>query len=75
MLVLSPLLTILAVLIIGLVMLLVTNKIGGKSGKYFVRQQKALADVTGFVEETNERTACGKSLQPREESLKKNLTD
>ena len=25
--------------------------IGGKSGKYFVRQQMALADVTGFVEE------------------------
>ena len=50
MLVLSPLLTILAVLII-FVMLFVTNKIGGKSGKYFVRQQMALADVTGFVEE------------------------
>ena len=50
MLVLSPLLTILAVLII-FVMLFVTNKIGSKSGKYFVRQQVALADVTGFVEE------------------------
>ena len=50
MLVLSPLLTILAVLII-FVMLFVTNKIGSKSGKYFVRQQMALADVTGFVEE------------------------
>ena len=50
MLILSPLLTILAVLIIGL-MILVTKKIGGNSGKYFVRQQKSLADVTGFVEE------------------------
>ena len=50
MLVLSPLLTILAVLIIFL-MLLVTGKIGAKSGKYFVRQQMSLADVTGFVEE------------------------
>lgn len=50
MLVLSPLLTILAVMII-FVMLFVTNKIGSKSGKYFVRQQMALADVTGFVEE------------------------
>ena len=50
MLILSPLLTILAVLIIGL-MIFVTKKIGGNSGKYFVRQQKALADVTGFVEE------------------------
>ncbi len=50
MVVLSPLLTILAVLVIG-VMLFVTKKIGGNSGKYFVRQQKSLADVTGFVEE------------------------
>lgn len=50
MLILSPLLTILAVLIIDL-MIFVTKKIGGNSGKYFVRQQKSLADVTGFVEE------------------------
>ena len=50
MLILSPLLTILAVLIIGL-MIFVTKKIGGNSGKYFVGQQKSLADVTGFVEE------------------------
>lgn len=50
MLILSPLLTILAVLIIGL-MIFVTKKIGGNSGKYFVRQQKSLADVTGFLEE------------------------
>ena len=50
MLILSPLPTILAVLIIGL-MIFVTKKIGGNSGKYFVRQQKSLADVTGFVEE------------------------
>ena len=50
MLILSQLLTILAVLIIGL-MIFVTKKIGGNSGKYFVRQQKSLADVTGFVEE------------------------
>ena len=27
------------------------KKIGGNSGKYFVRQQVSLADVTGFVEE------------------------
>ena len=50
MLALSPLLTILAVVMIG-VLLLVTKKIGGNSGKYFVRQQLDIADVTGFVEE------------------------
>ena len=50
MLILSPLLTVLAVLIIFL-MLFVTGKIGARSGKYFVRQQMSLAEVTGFVEE------------------------
>ena len=47
---LSPLLTILAVVMI-FVMLAVTRVIGGNSGKFFVRQQMSLADVTGFVEE------------------------
>ena len=50
MLVLSPLLTLLAVIMIA-VMMFVTRKIGSNSGKYFVRQQMALADVTGFIEE------------------------
>ena len=50
MLVLSPILTILAVLVI-FIMLMVSKMIGGNSGKYFVRQQVALADITGFVEE------------------------
>ena len=50
MLILSPLLTVLAVMIIFL-MLSVTGKIGARSGKYFVRQQMSLAEVTGFVEE------------------------
>ncbi|CZT55948.1 putative ABC transporter ATP-binding protein [Eubacteriaceae bacterium CHKCI005] len=47
---LSPLLTILAVVMI-VVLLLVTRKIGGNSGKFFVRQQMDLADITGFAEE------------------------
>ena len=50
MLVLSPILTILAVIMIGL-MILVSRKIGGNSGKYFIRQQIDLANITGFVEE------------------------
>ena len=50
MLVLSPILTILAVLMI-LLMVFVSRKIGGNSGKFFIRQQIDLADVTGFVEE------------------------
>lgn len=50
MLVLSPILTVLAFVVIG-IMMKVTEKIGGNSGKYFVKQQNSLADVTGFVEE------------------------
>ena len=50
MLVLSPILTVLAVIMIGL-MTLIARFIGGNSGKYFIRQQIDLADVTGFVEE------------------------
>ena len=50
MLVLSPILTVLAFVVIG-IMMKVTGKIGGNSGKYFVKQQNSLADVTGFVEE------------------------
>ena len=50
MLALSPILTILAVVVIG-IMITVTKAIGGNSGKYFIRQQKSLADVTGFIEE------------------------
>ena len=50
MLVLSPILTVLAFVVIG-IMMTVTGKIGGNSGKYFVKQQNSLADVTGFVEE------------------------
>ena len=50
MLVLSPILTLLAIVII-LLMIAVSRFIGGNSGKYFIRQQLDLANITGFVEE------------------------
>ncbi len=50
MLVLSPALTVLAVLVI-LLMIVVARYIGGNSGKFFIRQQIDLANVTGYVEE------------------------
>lgn len=50
MLLLSPILTALAALVI-LLMILVARYVGGNSGKYFIRQQIDLADVTGYVEE------------------------
>lgn len=33
------------------VLISATKAIGASSGKYFIRQQMALADVTGFIEE------------------------
>ncbi len=50
MLMLSPLLTILAVLMI-ILMFLVSKVVTGNSGRFFIRQQLDLANVTGFVEE------------------------
>ena len=50
MLVLSPLLTILAVIMI-FILYLVAKKLGGGSGKYYIRQQMDLAAITGFSEE------------------------
>ena len=47
---LTHLLTVLAVVMIG-VLILVSGKIGGNSGKYFVRQQLDIAQITGYVEE------------------------
>lgn len=43
-------LTILTLVLVGL-MLVVTKKATGMSGKYFVKQQKNLGEVNGFIEE------------------------
>ncbi len=43
-------LTVLVIAFVGL-MLLVTRYIGGQSGKYFVKQQRSLGAVNGFIEE------------------------
>ena len=47
---LSPILTVLAVIMIFL-LIFVAKTIGGNSGKYFLKQQIAIANITGFVEE------------------------
>lgn len=39
------------VLIMTVVMALATEKIGGASAKYFIKQQETLGDVTGYIEE------------------------
>ena len=43
-------LTVLVLVIVAL-MLILTGKIGGMSGKYFVRQQKPLGAINGYIEE------------------------
>ena len=50
MLVLSPIITVLAVLMI-ILMFIVSKTVSGHSGRYFIRQQLDLANITGFVEE------------------------
>lgn len=41
----------LIVLIFVAIMILLTKKIGGQSGKFFMHQQQALGDVNGYIEE------------------------
>ncbi|MDD4839441.1 MAG: ABC transporter ATP-binding protein [Clostridia bacterium] len=50
MMILSPLLT-LFIIIMLIIMLFVVGKLGGKSGKFFAKQQKALSVVNGYIEE------------------------
>ena len=44
-------LTVLVLLVVAF-MMLITKKIGGKSANFFMKQQKALGAVNGFIEET-----------------------
>ena len=53
MLYLSPILTVL-VLFMVFIMIRVTGKIGGQSGRYFMAQQKDLGAVNGYIEEMME---------------------
>lgn len=39
------------VIIVALLMTFATNKIGGASAKYFIKQQETLGSVTGYIEE------------------------
>lgn len=57
-------------LVMAAVMLFVTKKIGGISGKYFVLQQKKLGDVNGYIEEIIEGQKVVKVFCHEQESLK-----
>ena len=61
MLVLSPILTILAVVVIG-IMITVTKAIGGNSGKYFIRHAKIISRCDRIYRRENEWTESCQSL-------------
>ncbi|HPU68029.1 MAG TPA: ABC transporter ATP-binding protein [Clostridiales bacterium] len=50
MLIISPLLTLTVLVMLG-IMFLVVGIIGGRSGKFFVKQQQTIAKVNGYIEE------------------------
>ena len=60
---LSPILTVLAVIMIFL-LIFVAKTIGGNSGKYFLKQQIAIANITGFVEERMNGQRVHQDFQP-----------
>lgn len=60
-------LAILEVIMIGLI-LLVVKFVGGRSGKYFIHQQKDLGDVNGYIEEMMEGQKVVKVFSYEEES-------
>ena len=68
MILLSPLLTVLSLLMVC-VMAFSASKIGGKSGAYFSRQQKALGVVNGYIEEMMEGQKVVKVFCHEEKSL------
>ena len=71
MLILSPVLTILVVLMLAL-MLFVIRKIGGKSAMYFKKQQKEIGKVNGYIEEMIEGQKVVKVFS-YEEAVKNNF--
>ncbi len=68
MILLSPPLTVLSLLMVC-VMAFSASKIGGKSGAYFSRQQKALGVVNGYIEEMMEGQKVVKVFSHEEKSL------
>lgn len=69
MLVLSVPLTVVSLLMVAL-MLFVTKKAAGLSGSYFVKQQKAIGEVNGYIEEMMEGQKVVKVFCHEEENIK-----
>ncbi len=61
-------LTVITLVMVG-VMLFVTSRLGGKSGKYFARQQRDLGAVNGYIEEMMEGQKVVKVFCHEEKAL------
>ena len=57
-------------LVMVALMMIVTGQVAGRSGKYFMAQQKALGEVNGFIEEMMEGQKVVKVFCHEEETLK-----
>lgn len=62
-------LTILTLIMVG-IMVLITGKVAGKSSSYFVKQQKSIGELNGFIEEMMEGQKVIKVFCHEEESIK-----
>lgn len=58
-------------LVMVAIMLTATRKIAGESGKYFVKQQKAIGEVNGYIEEMMEGQKVVKVFCHEEESIER----
>ena len=67
MLILSPILTLVVILML-FVMLFVVKKLASKSGMYFAKQQKAIGEVNGYIEEMIEGQKVVKIFNHEEEA-------
>lgn len=67
MLILSPILTVMVILML-FVMLFVVKKLAAKSGMYFTKQQKAIGEVNGYIEEMIEGQKVVKIFNHEEEA-------
>ena len=62
-------LTILTLIMVA-IMVLTTGKVAGKAGSYFMKQQKSIGELNGFIEEMMEGQKVVKVVFHEEESIK-----
>lgn len=62
-------LTILTLIMVG-IMVFTTGRVAGKAGSYFIKQQKSIGELNGFIEEMMEGQKVVKVFCHEEESIK-----